>query len=195
MLSLIYISLLFFLVLGIILYIITREGEMYMIRDLKGIKPEIHEDAFIAETASIIGNVIIGKGSSVWYGAVIRGDIEKITIGEFTNIQDNSVVHTETGIPTEIGNYTVVGHNAIVHGCTIGNNCLIGMGAIVLNKAVIGDNCIIGAGALVPEGKVIPPNSLVLGVPGKVVRQVTDEEIESIRKNALRYNELYKKHL
>lgn len=166
-----------------------------MIRDLKGIKPDIHEDTFIADTASVIGDVNIGKGSSVWYGAVVRGDIENITIGEFTNIQDNSVVHTETDIPTKIGDYTVVGHNAIVHGCTIGNNCLIGMGAIILNKAVIGDNCIIGAGALVPEGKVIPPNSLVLGIPGKVVRQVTEEEIESIRKNALRYNELYKKHL
>jgi len=166
-----------------------------MIRDLKGIKPDIHEDTFIADNASVIGDVSIGKGSSVWYGAVIRGDIEKITIGEFTNIQDNSVVHTETDIPTKIGDYTVIGHNAIVHGCTIGSNCLIGMGAIILNKAVIGDNCIIGAGALVPEGKVIPPNSLVLGMPGKVVRNVTDEEVERIRGNAIRYNELYKKHL
>lgn len=166
-----------------------------MIRDLKGIKPDIHEDTFIADTASVIGDVNIGKGSSVWYGAVVRGDIENITIGEFTNIQDNSVVHTETDIPTKIGDYTVVGHNAIVHGCTVGDNCLIGMGAIILNKAVIGDNCIIGAGALVSEGKVIPPNSLVLGIPGKVVREVTDEEIESIKKNALRYNELFKKHL
>lgn len=166
-----------------------------MIRDLKGIRPDIHEDTFIADTASVIGDVSIGKGSSVWYGAVIRGDIEKITIGEFTNIQDNSVVHTETNIPTKIGDYTVIGHNAIIHGCTIGNNCLIGMGAVILNKAEIGDNCIIGAGALVPEGKAIPPNSLVVGIPGKVVRQVTDEEVEKIRKNAIRYNELYKKHL
>lgn len=166
-----------------------------MIRDLKGIKLNIHEDAFIADTACVIGDVNIGKGSSVWYGAVLRGDIENITIGEFTNIQDNAVVHTETDIPTKIGDYTVVGHNAIIHGCTIGNNCLIGMGAIVLNNAEIGDNCIIGAGALVPEGKVIPPNSLVIGVPGKIIRQVTEEEIEGNRKNALRYNELYKKHI
>lgn len=166
-----------------------------MIKDLKGVKPEIHEDAFVADTACVIGDVNIGKGSSIWYGAVVRGDIENITIGEFTNIQDNSVVHTETDIPTKIGDYVVVGHNAIVHGCTIGNNCLIGMGAIILNNAEIGDNCIIGAGAVVPEGKVIPANSLVLGIPGKVVRQVTEEEIESNRKNALRYNELFKKHL
>jgi len=166
-----------------------------MIKGIKGIEPNIHEDAFVADTAAVIGNVNIGKGSSIWYGAVLRGDIENITIGEFTNVQDNSVIHTETGIPTKVGNYTVIGHNAIVHGCTIGNNCLIGMGAIILNRAVIGDNCIIGAGALVPEGKVIPPNSLVLGVPGKVVREVTDEEIESIKRNAMRYNELYKKHI
>lgn len=166
-----------------------------MIRDLEGIKPSIHEDAFVADTACVIGDVKIGKGSSIWYGAVLRGDIESITIGEFTNVQDNSVIHTETSTPTKIGNYTVIGHNAIVHGCTIGNNCLIGMGAIILNRAVIGDNCIIGAGALVSEGKTIPPNSLVLGVPGKVIREVTDEEIEGIKNNALRYNKLYKKHI
>lgn len=136
-----------------------------------------------------------GKGSSIWYGAVLRGDIENITVGEFTNIQDNAVVHSDTDIPTKIGDYTVVGHTAIVHGSTIGNNCLIGMGAIVLNKSQIGDNCIIGAGALVPEGKVIPPNSLVMGIPGKIIRQVTDEEVESIKKSALAYNELCKKHL
>lgn len=166
-----------------------------MIRDLEGLKPEIHSDTFIADNATIIGDVRIGKGSSIWYGAVLRGDIESITIGEFTNVQDNSVIHTETSTPTKIGNYTVIGHNAIVHGCTIGNNCLIGMGAIILNRAVIGDNCIIGAGALVSEGKTIPPNSLVLGVPGKVIREVTDEEIEGIKNNALRYNKLCKKHI
>ncbi|MFS8540947.1 MAG: gamma carbonic anhydrase family protein [Tissierellales bacterium] len=165
-----------------------------MIRDLQGIKPNIHEDSFVAETAVVIGDVNIGRGSSIWYGAVLRGDIENITIGEFSNVQDNSVIHTERGEPTKIGDYTVIGHSAIVHGCTIGNNCLIGMGAIILNKAVIGDNCIIGAGALIPEGKVIPPNSLVLGVPGKVVREVTEEEIKSIRNNAISYNEIYKKY-
>ncbi|NLW39315.1 MAG: gamma carbonic anhydrase family protein [Tissierellia bacterium] len=166
-----------------------------MIKKLKGIEPKVHEDAFVADTAMVIGDVNIGEGTSIWYGAVLRGDIENITIGKFSNIQDNATVHTETDIPTKVGDYTVVGHNAIVHGCTIGDNCLIGMGAIILNNAVIGDNCIIGAGALVPEGKVIPPNSLVLGVPGKIVRQVTVEEIEAIRQNALRYNRLFKKHI
>ncbi|GFN36277.1 gamma carbonic anhydrase family protein [Tepidimicrobium xylanilyticum] len=166
-----------------------------MLKKLKGIEPKVHEDAFVADTAMVIGDVNIGKGTSIWYGTVLRGDIENITIGKYSNIQDNVTVHTETDIPTKIGDYTVVGHNAIVHGCTIGDNCLIGMGAIILNNAKIGDNCIIGAGALVPEGKVIPPNSLVMGVPGKIIRQVTEEEIEAIRENALRYNRLYKKHI
>ena len=166
-----------------------------MIKNLQGIKPNIHEDTFIAENAAVIGDVNIGEGTSIWYNAVLRGDIENITVGKYSNIQDNAMVHTETNIPTKLGDYTVVGHNAVVHGCTIGNNCLIGMGAIILNKAVIGDNCIIGAGAVVTEGKEIPANSLVIGVPGKVVRQVTEEEIQSVKANAIRYNELYKKHI
>ncbi|CCQ95213.1 conserved hypothetical protein [[Clostridium] ultunense Esp] len=165
-----------------------------MIKKLKGIEPNIHKDTFIADTALVIGDVNIGEGTSIWYGAVLRGDIENITIGKFSNIQDNVTVHTETDIPTKVGDYTVVGHNAIVHGCTVGDNCLIGMGAIIMNRAVIGENCVIGAGTVVTEGKNIPPNTLVMGVPGRVVRQVTDEEIEAIRKNALRYNRLYKKH-
>lgn len=165
-----------------------------MIRALKGIEPDIHKNAFVAETAVVIGDVSIGEGSSIWYGTVLRGDIENIKIGKYSNIQDNSVVHTETDIPTIIGDYTVVGHNAIVHGCTIGNNCLIGMGAIILNNAVIGDNSIIGAGSIVTEGKLIPPNSLVIGIPGKVVRTVTEEEMGSIRNNAMRYNQLFEKY-
>lgn len=166
-----------------------------MIRDLKGKKTIIDKDTFIADNASVMGDVNIGKGSSIWYGAVLRGDAGNITIGEFTNIQDNCTLHTEVNSPVKIGDYTVVGHNAIIHGCTIGNNCLIGMGAIVLDDAVIGDNCIIGAGALVSGGKVIPSNSLVLGMPGKVVRQVTDEEIEGIKNNALGYNRRAKEHI
>lgn len=165
-----------------------------MIRDLKGVKPNIHEEAFVAETAVVIGDATIGEGSSIWYGAVLRGDIENIKIGKFTNIQDNATVHTETDIPTTLGDYTVVGHNAIIHGCTIGNNCLVGMGAIVLNNVIIGDNTIIGAGSVVTEGKIIPPNSLVLGIPGKVVRKITENEIKAIRDNAIRYYKLSKKH-
>ena len=167
-----------------------------MIKNIGTKKPQIHPDTFIAESADVLGDVIIGEGSSIWYGTVVRGDIQNIKIGKYTNIQDNATVHTETEMPTEIGDYTVVGHNAIVHGCKVGNNCLIGMGAIVLNRAVVGDNSIIGAGSLVTEGKVIPPNSLVMGTPGKVVRQVTEEEIENIKKNAIRYYELWKsKHI
>src|SRR5690554_1388311 len=166
-----------------------------MLKNLGEIKPQIHENAFIAETASVIGDVKVGEGSSVWYGAVIRGDIEDIQIGKYSNIQDNASVHTETDIPTRIGDYTVVGHNAIIHGCTLGNNTLVGMGAIILNNAEIGNNCIIGAGSLVTEGKKIPDNSMVMGIPGKVVREVTEEEIKGIRENAVRYNTLYKKHL
>lgn len=163
-----------------------------MIKNNKEKNPQIHENAFIAESADVIGDVILGEGSSIWYSSVVRGDIENIRIGKYTNIQDNATVHTETNIPTQLGDYTVVGHNAIVHGCTVGNNCLIGMGAIVLNGAVIGDNSIVAAGSLITEGKVIPPNSLVMGTPGKVVRQVTEEEIADIKKNAIRYFELWK---
>ena len=108
-----------------------------MLKNLGDIKPQIHKDAFVAETASVIGDVKIGEGSSVWYGAVVRGDIEDIVIGKYSNIQDNASVHTETDIPTRIGDYTVVGHNAIIHGCTLGNNTLIGMGAIILNLSLI----------------------------------------------------------
>lgn len=167
-----------------------------MIKEIGNIKPQIHKNAFIADSADVLGQVIMGEGSSIWYGAVVRGDIENIKIGKYTNIQDNATVHTETNIPTELGDYTVVGHNAIIHGCRVGNNCLIGMGAIVLNRAVIGDNSIIAAGSLITEGKIIPPNSLVMGTPGKIVRQVTEKEIEDIKKNAIRYYELWKdKHI
>lgn len=165
-----------------------------MIKELDKKTPEIHKDAFVAETAAVIGDVNIGESTSIWYGTVLRGDIENITIGKFSNIQDNSVVHTETDIPTSIGDYTVIGHNAIIHGCTIGDNCLIGMGAIILNNAVIGDNSIIGAGSIVTEGKIISPNSLVLGIPGKVVREVTEEEVQGIKNNAMRYRNLSEKY-
>lgn len=162
-----------------------------MIKSFQGIKPNIHQDTFIAENASVIGDVKIGQASSIWYNAVLRGDIESITIGKYSNIQDNATVHTGKNEPTQVGDYTVVGHNAIVHGCTIGDNCLIGMGAIILNGANIGDNCIIAAGAVVTERKLIPSNSFVIGVPGKIIRQVTQEEIKAIKDNAIEYNKLY----
>lgn len=163
-----------------------------MIKDLKDKKTNIHPNAFIAETADVLGDVTIGEGSSMWYGSVARGDMNYITVGKYTNIQDNATLHVDTNDPLEIGDYTTVGHNAVVHGCKVGNNCLIGMGAVILNGAVIGDNCIIGAGSLITEGAVIPSNSLVMGAPGKVKRELREDEIETVKYNAVRYEELWR---
>lgn len=163
-----------------------------MIKNLKDKKVKIDEDTFIADSADVLGDVIIGKSSSVWHGAVVRGDISDINIGKYTNIQDNATVHVDTNQPTEIGDYVTIGHNSIVHGCKVGSNSLIGMGAIILNGAVIGENCIIGAGSLITENVIIPPNSLVIGSPGRVKRQTTDEEIETTKDNAIRYEKLWR---
>lgn len=155
---------------------------------------KIKGDVFIAPNATVIGNVELEDGSSVWYNAVIRGDRSSVRVGKNSNIQDSCVVHCNLEFPTLIGEFVTVGHSAVLHGCKIGNNSLIGIGAIVLNGAEIGENCIIGAGAVVTEGTRIPDNSLVLGIPAKVKREVTDEEIEAIRRNALTYVELAKEH-
>ena len=149
--------------------------------------PIIHPDAYIAPNATVVGNVRIGAGSSVFFGSVLRGDREPITIGDDTNIQDNCVLHTDKGFPITIGRGCTIGHAAILHGCTIGDNTLIGMGAIVLNGAKIGRDCIIGAGALVPQGMEIPDGSLAFGSPAKVRRALTAEEIESNRAAAAFY--------
>lgn len=158
-----------------------------MIRDFKDLKPQIGRNSWISETALIIGDVKIGDNVGVWFGAVLRGDVAPIVIGDNTNIQDNVVIHSEVGYPTKIGNGVTIGHNSIIHGCEIGDDTLIGMGAIILNGAKIGKNCIIGAGSVITEGKVIENNSLVLGVPGRVVRKVTEEEIKRIKENAKAY--------
>lgn len=155
---------------------------------------DVPHAAFIASNSTIIGDVLLGKDVNVWYGAVIRADKDRIVIGERSNIQDNCVVHTSTGHPVTIGAEVSVGHGAILHGCTIGSRVLIGMGSIVLNGATVGEGTIIGAGAVIPEGKVIPSGSLVLGVPGKVIREVTMEEIEGIEKNATSYVALAGEH-
>ena len=156
--------------------------------------PLVDESTFIAPGAHVIGNVELKVGSSVWFNAVIRGDMDKITVGENTNIQDGSVLHTDAGIPLVLGEGVTVGHKVMLHGCEIGDYSLIGINAVVLNGAKIGKYCIIGANALVTENKVIPERSLVLGSPGKVVRQVTDEEIEHIKENARDYVENFKKY-
>ena len=163
-----------------------------MKKDLKGKKMIIDSDCFIAESADVMGDISMGRASSIWYGVVVRGDMNHIRIGEYTNIQDNSTVHVDVDLPTLIGDYVTVGHNAIIHGCEIGDNTLIGMGSIILNGAKIGSNCIIGAGSLITEGSIIADNSLVIGSPGKVRRKITDEEVKSIRENANIYVKLWK---
>ncbi|MDD1730277.1 MAG: gamma carbonic anhydrase family protein [Methanospirillum sp.] len=158
------------------------------------IHQNILQAAFVAPNATVIGKVTAGPDIGVWYGAVIRADKDQVSIGARSNIQDNCVVHTSSGHPVTIGTDVSVGHGAILHGCTIQNSVLVGMGAIILNGAEIGEESIIGAGALVSEGKKIPPRSLVLGVPGKVVRQVTDEEVAATLKNASSYVALAQEH-
>lgn len=151
--------------------------------------PIIPESAFVAEGAIVKGEVTLGENSSIWYHATVRADRATITIGDNSNIQDNCVVHVDPGAAVVIGNSVTIGHSAVIHGCTIGDNSLIGMGAILLNNCVIGKNCIIGAGALITQNTRIPDNSLVLGNPGKVKREVTPEEIEANRRNAMHYVE------
>ncbi len=157
------------------------------------------DDAFwIAPTAVVIGKVRLARNASVWWNAVLRADNEPITLGENANVQDGCVLHTDPGFPLTIGRDVTVGHLAMLHGCTIGDNTLIGIGAVILNGAVIGRNCLIGAKALVPEGKAIPDNSLVLGAPGKVARQLEDKDATRIRAAAEHYVEnwqRYRRHL
>lgn len=144
---------------------------------------------YVADSAQVIGNVILEEGAGIWFGAVLRGDNETITVGEGSNIQENSVLHTDLGFPLVIGKGCTIGHAAILHGCTIGNNSLVGMGATVLNGAKIGENCLIGAGALVTEGKVIPDDSLVVGSPAKVVRTLGADSAAMLKLSASHYVE------
>jgi len=148
-----------------------------MIYELGDRKPTFKGDYFVAPNAAVIGTVVMEANSSVWFNVSIRGDNDVITLGENVNVQDNSVIHTDGGIPVTLERNVSVGHLVMLHGCTIRENSLIGIGAIVLNRSTVGKNCLIGAGALIPEGKTIPDGSLVLGVPGKVVRMLTPEEI------------------
>ena len=152
------------------------------------------ENNWIAPNATVIGDVILKKNSSVWFNAVLRGDVETITIGEGSNIQDGSVLHTDPGYPLTIGSGVTVGHMVTLHGCSIADDSLIGIGSTVLNNAKIGKNCIVGAKTLITENKIIPDNSLVIGSPGKVIRQITDDEIKHIKENAKRYIENWKKY-
>lgn len=143
--------------------------------------------AYAAPDADILGNVSLGENSNIWYHATVRADRDSVTVGSGTNIQDNCVIHTSTGFPVSIGNNVTVGHGAIIHGCTVQDNALIGMGAILLNGSVVGPDCIVGAGALIPQNMIVPQGSLVIGCPGKIIRQVTEKEIAQNKENALRY--------
>ena len=165
-----------------------------MIYDFEKHTPSLHKESWVASNAIIIGKVVLKKNSNIWFNAVLRGDIEPITIGEDSNVQDGSVIHTDPGCAVTVGKGVTIGHLVMLHGCEIDDDCLIGIGSTILNKTKIGKNSIIGANTLIPENKTIPERSLVLGSPGKVIRQVTDKEIEAIKENANHYIENYKKY-
>jgi carbonic anhydrase/acetyltransferase-like protein (isoleucine patch superfamily) len=161
-----------------------------MIRAYRGIVPKIAASAYIDPSAQVIGDVVVGERSSIWPNVTARGDVHSIRIGDDSNIQDNSVLHCDEGLfPLEIGNCVTVGHLAMLHGCTIEDDCVIGIGAVVLNGAKIGKGSVIAAGAVVPEGTEVPPDSMVMGVPGKVRRQLTEDERQRFRENARHYVE------
>lgn len=151
--------------------------------------PQVHESAWVADSAQVMGQVQIDAEASVWFGCVVRGDMERIHIGAGSNVQDACVLHADKGVPLHIGRRVTVGHQAMLHGCTVGDESLIGIGAIVLNGARIGRHCLVGAGALVTEGKEFPDGSMILGSPARVVRPLSAEQIEGLRRSALHYME------
>ena len=157
------------------------------IYQLDDLTPAIHESAWVADSAQVMGNVTLAEGSSVWFGVVVRGDTETITVGRGSNIQDNSVLHADMGMPLVIGENVTVGHQVMLHGCMIGDGSLIGIQAVVLNGAKIGKNCLVGAGALVTEGKEFPDGCMILGSPAKAVRQLSSAQIEGLKMSAQHY--------
>ncbi|WP_319454383.1 MULTISPECIES: gamma carbonic anhydrase family protein [unclassified Mycobacterium] len=165
-----------------------------LIKAVNGRAPQLHTESWVAPNASVLGDVRLAAKASVWYAVTLRAEFEPIDIGYGTNIQDGSTIHVDPGFPARIGSGVSVGHNAVLHGCTVEDDCLIGMGAIVLNGAVIGTGSLVAAGAVVPQGAVIPPRSLVAGVPGKVRRELSDDEVAGNRTNALVYEHLSEMH-
>ena len=166
-----------------------------MIKKFRGKSPVIPDSCYISESVDLIGDITLGENVSLWFGTVIRGDMHFITIGNRSNIQDNSVIHVTTDIsPTRIGSEVTVGHNAIIHGATIEDRCLIGMGAIIMDDVVVGEGSIVGAGAVVPPNMIIPPRSLVVGLPANIVRQTTNEELEMIIERAQHYIDFSQKY-
>ena len=164
------------------------------IYELDGVRPSMEGEHWIADSASVMGNVILKHNASVWFNATLRGDNDPITIGENTNIQDGSVLHTDVGAPLTIGKNCTIGHMVMLHGCSIGENTLIGIGSIILNGAKIGKNCLIGANSLITEGKEIPDGSMVMGAPGKVVRELGEQQIQMITGSAHHYVENWKRY-
>jgi carbonic anhydrase/acetyltransferase-like protein (isoleucine patch superfamily) len=162
--------------------------------ELDGVRPETEGDHWIADNASVIGRVILKHNASIWFGVTARGDNDPIVIGENSNVQDGSVLHTDVGQPLTIGRDCTIGHMVMLHGCTIGDNTLVGIGSIILNGAKIGKNCLIGANCLITEGKEIPDNSLVMGAPGKVVREIGEQQAQGITLSALHYVENWKRY-
>ncbi len=157
------------------------------IYQLDDLKPTLHPSAWVADSAQVLGNVTLAEDASIWFGVVIRGDTSTIHIGKGSNVQDNSVLHADVGMPLMIGEGVTVGHQVMLHGCTVGNNSLIGIGAIVLNGAKIGNNCLVGAGSLVTEGKEFPDGSMIIGSPAKAVRMLSPEQIEGLKMSAKHY--------
>jgi carbonic anhydrase/acetyltransferase-like protein (isoleucine patch superfamily) len=170
------------------------------IYELDGKAPQLGEGAWVADSAQVIGDVVMGPGASVWFGSVVRGDTEVIRIGTNTNVQDSSVLHADFGIPLVLGDNVTVGHMVMLHGCTVGDNSLIGIGAVILNGARIGRNCVVGAGSVVTENKEFPDNSLIIGSPARVVKTLDDEAVQKFARlsdhyveNAERYRRGFKK--
>ena len=156
--------------------------------------PQLAATAWVADSAQVMGRVTLAAGASVWYGAVLRGDNDQMTIGAHSNIQDGSVLHTDHGVPLTVGEGVTVGHQVMLHGCTIGDNTLVGIQSVILNNARIGRNSIVGAGTLIPEGKTYPDGVLIVGVPGKVVRELTPEQIERLKLQAAHYVQQAERH-
>ncbi|CAM5264789.1 Gamma carbonic anhydrase family protein OS=Streptomyces tendae OX=1932 GN=GUR47_30150 PE=4 SV=1 [Streptomyces tendae] len=165
-----------------------------LITGIGGKDPKVDAEAFVAPTASVVGDVTLHAGASVWYGAVLRGDVERISVGASSNVQDNCTLHADPGFPVTVGERVSIGHNAVVHGATVEDDCLVGMGATVLNGAVIGAGSLVAAQALVPQGMRVPPGSLVAGVPAKVKRELTEEERQGITLNGTMYAALARQH-
>ena len=167
-----------------------------MIKKILNKSPKIHDNCYISETASVIGDVTLSENVNIWFGSVLRGDMNFIRVGSGTNIQDNTTIHVTTKTaPTEVGSGVTIGHNAIIHGCKIEDNCLIGMGSIIMDQVIIGNGTLIGAGSVVPQKMIIPPNSVVMGLPAKIIRKITKQERQEILERSKQYIELSKKYM